>query len=195
MSIGWPQNSKKWWRTELSRRPLWPVVTTMLAGPLWRRVPRGGANQWRNPTGAGVATECVTTRGRSGAEPRLSHVAWLPTRCWAVGRWRTERETPPPLPPGLGLRLQRGLELETEPRRRAWLRVSAPHLRRQEPRDFDRVCGSWRQSWGSKRCRRSHLWTTVGASARWGAGWLAEGGGVGRPGEEAPDPLPWPGPG
>ena len=77
----------------------------------------------------------------------MSHVAWLPTRCWAVGRWRTERETPPPpLPPGLGLRLRRGLELETEPRLSPWLRVSAPHLRRQEPRDFGRVCGSWRQS-------------------------------------------------
>lgn len=93
---------------------------------------------WRNPAGAGVARECVSTRGRPGAGPGLSHVAWLPTRCWAVGRWRTERETPQPPPPGPRLRP----EPETEPRRSPWLGVIAPHLRRREPRDCDRVCGS-----------------------------------------------------
>lgn len=77
----------------------------------------------------------------------MCHVGWLPTRCWAVGRWRTERETPPPLPGlGLELRLRLGPEPETEPILSPWLGVSAPHLRRQEPLDYDRVCGSWKQS-------------------------------------------------
>lgn len=83
----------------------------------------------------------------TGGVARLSHVAWLPTRCWAVGRWRMGRETPPPLPPpGLVVRLRWGPERETEAGLNPWLGVSAPHLRRQEPLDCDRVCGSWRQS-------------------------------------------------
>lgn len=146
------------------------------------RRPRGRSVQSSND---GIGRESPRSasprRSRPGAGPGLSHVAWLPTRCWAVGRWRTEEglhaataEAGAEAPVGTG----------PERRNRDWSRNQghdpaspAPVASRLRPLSVaagDRTEEQEVSEVSSLNYCRS-FWVR--------ADWLAEGGGAGRPGK------------